>query len=160
MAQYARTPDLLQQVAQLRERLEALERRAPAVRDEVPFGGTGTRSMAFDDRTVFVTVWEAAFTPRGAKLSLGLIFLGDNTGGINTAGEWQVTVNGVVAAGGGVPASGASERPEINLDLIPYQGAATLTVVLQTRRTSGATTGGRYGTGGCIGSGIRYARIT
>ncbi|MEU3962928.1 hypothetical protein AB0F42_24500 [Streptomyces buecherae] len=160
MAQYARTPDLLQQVAQLRARLEVLERRSPPVRDEVPFFPTSSRTMAYDDRTTFINAWETTIAPRGSLLSIGLSFLGDNVGGVATAGEWQVVAAGVVVGAGTVPASNVISMPAVTIDLAPYQSAQSLLVLLQTRRTSGATTGGRYGAGGSIGSSIRYARLS
>ena len=53
----------------------------------------------------------------------------------------------------------STAAPEVVVDMSAYLGTTDLHVELRTRRTAGATTGGRYGGGGCIASAVRYARM-
>lgn len=151
--------NLLEQLADLRERVATLE-RSGRVRDEVPFYATSLRTFVYEDATAFATLWETILTPRTATLALGLVFIGDVVAGTNTGGEWRVVLDdSQVVDTGPVPATFAYTLPASVIDLTPYRAASQLKVQIQVRRTSGATTGGRYGGGGSIGGGPRYARL-
>ena len=58
-----------------------------------------------------------------------------------------------------MPATFGYTFPALTLDLTPYRAATQLKVLFQVRKTSGATTGGKYGGGGSIGGSPRYARL-
>ncbi|MEU7381558.1 hypothetical protein AB0A91_16450 [Streptomyces sp. NPDC042207] len=158
MPKVATTPTFLQRLAIVEEQLAAL-RRAGRERDEVPFYATSLHGLVYEDGGSFTTLWEAIITPRTATLSLGLVLIGDTVGTTNTGGGWQVLLDDTVAASGSVPATATYVFPALDLDLTPYRAAPQLKVRFQTRRTSGATTGGRYGGGGSIGGSPRYARL-
>lgn len=135
-------------------------RRSGRRADELAMHPTNFRGLNYDDSTVYTTVWETTFTPRSASLNLGLMFIGDVVSAVNTGGDWQVFVNTTdVIASGSVPATFSYVLPDLALDLSPYLAKADLRIDVRTRRTAGATTGGRNGSGGCIGSSIRYARM-
>lgn len=163
MARLIRSQDLGERVAVLEEQLARLQ-RASGVVDDVVLFRVGFENYLFDDTSLNLnTVHETTFTPRGAALTLGLSFYGDYVGTapqVNTGGTWDVLVNGTTAASGTVPATYTIVDTAPVLDLSPYLGARDLHVEVRTRRTSGATTGGRYNGGGCIASIIRYARIS
>ncbi|MFF9205151.1 hypothetical protein ACF1AE_25685 [Streptomyces sp. NPDC014986] len=150
--------DFLQRLAVLEEQVAVL-RRAGRERDEVPFYPTSLRGMAYEDSTTFITLWETILSPRTAQLALGLVFIGDAVSGTNTGGDWQVLFDTTVVASGTVPATLTYTFAALTLDLTPYRAASQLKVQVQIRRTSGATTGGRYGGGGSIGGAPRYARL-
>lgn len=158
-----RSTDLAEQVAALTDRLARLE-RASGVVDDVSIWRVGFENYLFDDTSAALsTVHETTFTPRGASLTLGLSFYGDFVGTspqVNTGGTWDVLLNGVSSASGTVPATYTIVETAPVLDLSPYLGVRDLHVEVRTRRTAGATTGGRYGGGGCIASIVRYARIS
>lgn len=159
MAQFARTPNVLEEIATLRDRVARLE-RAGRERDELPFYPTSARTIAYEDATSYAISWETILSPRTATLSLGLVLIGDAVGATNSGGDWQVVFNdSTVVASGSVPATGTWVLPALTLDLTPYLTTQQLKVQIKTRRTAGATTGGKYGTGGCIGSAPRYARL-
>lgn len=159
MPKVARTPDLLQRLAVLEEQVADL-RRAGWERDELPFFPTGFNGMAYEDDTVFSTVWETVLSPRTASLALGLVLIGDVVSSTNTGGDWQVVLDvSTIVASGSVPATFSYVFPALTLDLTPYRAATQLKVQIQTRRTAGATTGGKYGGGGSIGCSPRYARL-
>ena len=159
MPKVQKTPDFLQQLAELKETVAALQ-RAGWERDEVPFYPTSLHTFVYEDTTSFATLWETVLSPRAARLSLGLVFIGDQVSGVNSGGEWQVVFNdSTVAASGTVPATFAYTLPALSLDLTPYRTASSLKVQIQVRRTSGTNTGGRFGGGGSIGGAPRYARL-
>jgi hypothetical protein len=158
MPQYIRPPDLVSQVAQLLERVAQLERRSPRVYDEMPMWPTGPRGVVYADSGAMETQWSGKLRVRAPWLSIGLLLIGDTVGTTLTGGGWQVLVEGAVDSTGTVPADGTWHYEDVHLDLTSYMGA-DVQVEVQTRRSSGATSGGRYGTGGCIGSSIRYALI-
>ncbi|PJN38990.1 hypothetical protein CG747_20840 [Streptomyces sp. CB02959] len=149
----------MERLAIVEERLDRLERAGREV-DEVPFYPTNMRVMAYDDTAAsFMTTWETIITPRAAMLSLGLVFIGDYVSPTYTGGAWQVVVNDTtVIASGSVPASLTYTFPAVTLDLSPYRNSPDLKIQIQTKRTSGATTGGKFGGGGSIGSAARFAR--
>ncbi|ONI48621.1 MULTISPECIES: hypothetical protein [unclassified Streptomyces] len=150
--------DLLSRLAVLEEQVATL-RRTGWERDELPLWPTGYTGMAFNDGTVFSTQWESVMSPRTASLSLGLTFVGDQVTGTNTGGAWQVLLGGAVVWSGTVLPNFTVQYANTVLDLLPYRGQSELLVEIQTRRTSGATTGGRNGNGGSIGLSPRFARL-
>ena len=158
MPKVQKQTDFLQQLAEVREQVAAL-RRAGTVADELPFFPTSQRGLVYEDGVAFLTTWETILTPRTATLDIGLVFLGDVVGSTNTGGAWQVLLEDAVVGSGTVPATFAFSTPSVLVDLTPYRSASQVKVRLQTRRTSGATTGGLYGNGGSVGSAPRYARL-
>ncbi len=159
MPKVAKQKDFLQQLAELAEQVADLK-RAGWERDELPFFRTSFNGLAYEDSTSFLTVWETILSPRTATLSLGLVLIGDVVSSTNTGGDWQVVLAGsTVAASGTVPATFSYVFPALSIDLTPYRAVDQLKVQIQTRRTAGATTGGKYGGGGSIGCSPRYARL-
>lgn len=159
MPKVQKTPSFLQRIAVLEEAVAKLQRTGWE-RDELPFYPTSYRTMAYDDSTSFTTQWETILTPRTASLSLGLVLIGDVVSSTNTGGDWQVVFgDSTVVASSTVPATNAFVFPALSLDLTPYRAADQLKVRIQTRRTAGASTGGKYGAGGSIGCAPRYARL-
>jgi hypothetical protein len=160
MPQYANTPDFVQRVQRLEGRVAALLRSQPRLGDEVPFFPTGLHTLPYESATTFTTMWETVLTPRTTRLSLGLVFIGDQVSTTNTGGDWQVLVNDLdVVASGSVAATFSFQFASPVIDLTPYLPGPDVKVSVQSRRTSGATTGGRYGSGGAIGLAPRYARL-
>ncbi|HEX5596103.1 MAG TPA: hypothetical protein VFX61_08845 [Micromonosporaceae bacterium] len=158
MPKVATTPDFLQRLATVEQQLAEL-RRSGWERDEVPFYPTSLRGLVYEDGTAFTTLWETIISPRTATLAMGLVLIGDQVGTTNTGGAWQVLLDGVVAASGTVAPTFQFQFATLSLDLTPYRAATSLKVEFQVRRTSGATTGGKYGAGGSIGGALRYARL-
>lgn len=159
MPKVAKQTDFLQQLAELKEEVAKL-RRTGWERDELPFFPTAYRTMTYDDSTSFTTQWETVMSPRTASLALGLVLIGDVVSSTNTGGDWQVVLgDSTVAASGTVPATQAFVFPALSIDLTPYRAVDQLKVRVQTRRTAGATTGGKFGAGGSIGCAPRYARL-
>lgn len=159
MPQQPGIPSFLERLAVLEDQVAALRRRGWE-RDEVPFYPTSMRGMPYEDATFFTTVVETIITPRTAVLSLGVVAIGDVVGTTNTGGAWQVVLNGSdVVMSGNVPATFSYQFGAAELDLSPYRTQTSLKVEIQTRRTSGATTGGKFGGGGAIGASARYARL-
>lgn len=159
-----RARSLDERVAVLEDQLAAL-RRAGGVVDDVAMYRSSFQNFNFaDDSAALTTQFENTFSPRGAVLTLGLSFFGDQVGTapvVNTGGTWDVLLNSVASgASGTVPATYTQIDVTAALDLTPYLGTRDLHVEVRTRRTSGATTGGRYGGGGCIASAVRFARIS
>ncbi|WP_330349282.1 hypothetical protein [Streptomyces sp. NBC_00582] len=153
------TPNILQRLAALEKQVADL-RRAGWERDELPFFATSYNNLAFEDETTFITLWETVLSPRTATLALGMVLIGDVVSSTNTGGEWQVVFNDTtVAASGTVPATFSFTFPALALDLTPYRGDAQLKVQIQVRRTSGATSGGKFSGGGSIGGSPTYARL-
>ncbi|NUS76717.1 MAG: hypothetical protein HOV70_11020 [Streptomyces sp.] len=158
MAQRVPSTDLLQRIAALEEQVATL-RRTGWERDELPLYPTSFTAMAFADATAFSTLWEGVLSPRTASLSLGLTLVGDQVAAVNTGGAWQVLFNGLVVWSGTVLPTYTVQYASTVLDLLPYRADSQLLVEIQTRRTSGATTGGRNGNGGSIGLSPRFARL-
>lgn len=159
MPKVAKQTNFLQELAELREQVDAL-RRQGWERDELPFFPTSLHGMVYEDSTSLVTLWETILSPRTATLSLGLVFIGDVVSSTNTGGNWQVLLNSAdVAASGTVPATFSYVFPALTLDLTPYRALTQLKAQIQVQRTAGATTGGKYGGGGSIGGAPRYARL-
>ncbi len=158
MPKVATTPDILQRLAVLEEQVAAL-RRSGWERDELPLYPTSLHGLVYEDNTSFTTLWETILSPRTATLAIGLVLIGDVVSSTNTGGEWQLLLDTTVAANGTVPATFSYVFPALTLDLTPYRAATQLKVQLQVRRTSGATTGGKYSGGGSIGGSPRYARL-
>lgn len=146
-------------MAILEDQLAAL-RRSGNVVDDLAMFPVYFLAMAFNDSTALTATWQNIFTPRSSTLTLGMQFFGDLVGTTNTSGSWDVRLNGTTVSTGSVPATFTIVQPTVTLDLSPYLGAKDLLVELRTRRTSGATTGGKYGTGGCIASGFLFARMS
>lgn len=159
MPAYSKARDPMERLAILEDRLDRMERSGREV-DEVPLYPTNSRVMVYDDASAsFSTTWETIVTPRAAVLSLGLVFIGDFISPTYTGGSWQVVVNDTTVIGSGsVPASLTYVLPTVTLDLSPYRNSPDLKIQIQTKRTSGATTGGKFGGGGAIGSAPRFAR--
>ncbi|MBL1107344.1 hypothetical protein JK361_22520 [Streptomyces sp. 5-8] len=159
MPKVQRSPNLLRDIAELRDAVAAMQ-RAGREQAELPFFPTSLHGLVYEDNTTFTTVWETVLSPRTATLSLGLVLLGDVVGTTNTGGAWQVVFNdSTVVASGSVPPTFSFTFPALTLDLTPYLTAAQLKTQVQVQRTSGATTGGKYGAGGAIGCSPRYARL-
>lgn len=159
MPKVQKDKDFLQRLAELEETVAAMQ-RAGWDRDEVPFYPTSLRGLVYEDVTTFGTLWETIITPRASKLDLGLVFFPDQVGSTNTGGEWRVQLNdSIVVASGSIAPLFSFQFGTASIDLTPYRAATSLKVQVQVRRTSGATTGGRYGSGGTIGAAPRYARL-
>lgn len=159
MPQQPGITSFLERLAIAEEEIARLKRTG-WVRDELPFYATSLKGMAYEDATAFTTVWETILTPRTATLSLGIVAIGDIVGTTNTGGSWQVLMNSTdVAMSGNVPATFSYQFGTGVIDLTPYRTLTELKVQIQTRRTSGATTGGKFGAGGSIGIAARYARL-
>lgn len=127
--------------------------RAGVVRDELPFYPTSARSMPYEDSTSFVTVWETILSPRTASLSLGVVTIGDQVGGVNSGGQWQVVLADVtVVMSGVIAATHAYQFADGLVDLLPYRTQSQLKVQIKVRRTSGAATG-------AVAVAPRYARL-
>lgn len=159
MPAYASTPDLVQRIVQLEKRLDQVQRRGTGLADELPVFPTLFNAMPAVDVTSFATVWETTFSPRSAALSLGLVFLGDQVSAVNTGGQWQVLLDNVVVMSGSVAATYSYQFAAQTLNLAAYQASSGVKLDIQCRRTSGAATGGKYGTGGTISIAPRYARL-
>lgn len=158
MPKVQKSTDFLQRLAEVEEQLASLQRTGWE-RDELPLFPTSLHGLVYEDATSFVTLWETILSPRTATLSLGLVFLGDVVTATNTGGDWQVLLDTDVAASGTVPATFSYVLPALSLDLTPYRANTQLKVQVQVRRTSGATTGGKYNSGGAIGGSPRYAQL-
>lgn len=158
MAKVSKSVNFLQELAELREQVADL-RRSGWERDELPLYPTSLHGMVYEDAASFTTLWESILAPRTATLSLGLVLIGDVVSSTNTGGDWQVLLDSTVVASGTVPATFAYVFPALTLDLTPYRAAAQLKVLVQVRRTAGASTGGKWGGGGSIGASPRYARL-
>ncbi|MEU0370647.1 hypothetical protein ABZ070_10340 [Streptomyces sp. NPDC006283] len=159
MPAYASTPNVLQRIAALEKRLDQVQRRGNGLADELPVFPTAFNAMPMLDSTSFITAWETTFAPRTASLSLGLVFLGDQVSSTNTGGQWQVLLDGSVVMSGSVAATYSYQFAAQTLNLGAYQASAGVKLDIQCRRTSGATTGGHFGTGGTISIAPRYARL-
>ncbi|MFF1839967.1 hypothetical protein ACFVXE_38355 [Streptomyces sp. NPDC058231] len=159
MPQHATSPDFLQRLAELEDQVAQL-RRTGWERDELPFYPTSLHTMPYEDNTAFTTVWETILAPRTASLSVGLVTIGDVVGTTNTGGAWQVVMAQTdIVMSGSVAATFSYQFAAQVIDLTPYRALSELKVQLQVRRTAGATTGGKFGTGGAIGIAPRYARL-
>lgn len=159
MPQHIVTPDAMQRLAVLEEQVAAL-RRTGWERDELPFYPTHYEGMPYQDGTTFTSSWECVLAPRTATLSLGLVFIGDSVSAVNSGGAWQVVANTTdVVMAGTVAATLAYQFAAGVIDLTPYRTMADLKIQIMTRRTSGATTGGKFGGGGSIGISPTYARL-
>lgn len=158
MPRTASTPSILQRLATVERQLADL-RRSGWERDELPFYPTSLHGLVYEDTTTWTTVWETILSPRTSRLDLGLVLIGDVVSSTNTGGEWQVLFDSAVVANGNVPATFTYVFPTLSLGLAAYRTAPQLKVQVQVRRTSGATTAGRYGGGGAIGGSPRYARL-
>jgi hypothetical protein len=159
MPAYQRDRSVEERLAIVEDQLAALRRQGSLV-DDLAMFPVYFEAAVFDDSTALDPTWSNTFTPRASTLTLGLLFFGDTVGTTNTGGAWDVTLNGASVANGTVPATYTIVTPTVILDLSPYLGTKDLTVAVRTRRTSGATTGGRYTTGGCIASGVTFARLS
>ena len=162
MPTYIREQSLDERVAVLEQGLAQTQRGAALV-DDIALFRVGFENYNYDDASSLSTVFETYFTPRGALLTLGMSFFGDQVGTspvVSTGGAWDVLLNGTVAASGLVPNTFTIVGAMPVLDLSPYLGTRDLHVEVRPRRTSGATAGGRYGGGGCIASTIHFARIS
>jgi hypothetical protein len=160
MPQYASTPNLIQRLTRLERLVADLRRRDPARPDELPLFPVGLHTMPYQSYTGFTTMWETVLTPRTATLALGLVAIGDQVSAANSGGEWQVLLNDTtVVASGSVAPTFSFQFAAPVIDLTPYLADAEVKVSIQARRTSGATTGGKWGLGGSIGLAPRYARL-
>lgn len=158
MPAYQRDSSVEERVAVLEDQLAALRRQGNVV-DDLAMFPSFDMGLVFSDATALTTAWENLFTPRSNTLTIGAQFYGDQVGATNTGGSWDVLLNGTSVANGLVPATFTVVTPAIILDLSPYLGSRDLHIELRTRRTAGASTGGKYGGGGCIASGVLYARM-
>lgn len=159
MPAYQRDRSVEERLAVLEDTVAAL-RRAGTVVDDLAMFPVYYLGMEYVDSTTLQAAWQNIFTPRSSTLTLGMQLFGDQVGATNTGGAWEIFLNGTSVANGLVPATFTIVQPVVPLDLSPYLGVKDLLVELRTRRTSGATTGGRYGTGGCIASGFLFARMS
>lgn len=159
MPQRVPSPDVLSRLAHAEEAIATLQRTGWE-RDELPFYPTSLKTMAYEDSTTLVSLWETILTPRTASLSLGLVMIGDQVSAVNTGGDWQVVLNDVdVAMSGTIAATFSYQFAAQVIDLTPYRGLSQLKVQLKARRTSGSSTGGKFGGGGSIAIAPRYARL-
>lgn len=160
MPQYTKQIGLGEQVAALMDRVARLERRSPTVLDAGSLLPTSFHGLVYEDSTSYVTYFETTVTAPRHAASIGLVFLGDQVGTTNSGGLWQVLLNGSLPAGasGGITANFSFQFAAVVLDLSALSGQVHIEV--QGRRTAGATTGGRYGTGGTIGIGVRWCNYT
>lgn len=159
MAQQITAVSFLERLAVLEEQV-AVMRRTGWERDELPFYPTSLHSMPYEDSTTFAIVWETILTPRTATLSLSLVTIGDQVSAVNTGGEWQVVLDdSAVVLSGTVAPTFSYQFATGVVDLAPYQGASQLKVQIKARRTSGSTTGGKFGSGGAVAVAPRYARL-
>ncbi|MGY4903324.1 hypothetical protein [Streptomyces sp. 900116325] len=159
MAQQVTSRSFLERLAVLEDQVAQL-RRTGWERDELPVYPTSLRAMPYEDDTAFITTWETVLSPRTGSLSLGLVFIGDFVGATNTGGAWQVLLNGAdVVMSGTIAATFSYQFAAQVIDLTPYRNLTGLKLQIQVRRTSGATTGGKYGTGGAVAIAPRYARL-
>ena len=159
MPQQITSASFLERLAVLEEQVAAL-RRTGRERDELPLYPTSLRSMPYEDGGTLVTVWETILVPRTATLSLGLVMIGDQVAGTNSGGEWSVVLDDTTTVmSGTITATFSFQFATGVIDLTPYQGLSQLKVQIKARRTSGATTGGRYGTGGAVAIAPRYAQL-
>lgn len=160
MPQQPGTPSLLERLALLEDQVELL-RRSGWERAEVPFYPTFMTTMPYSDSSVaLATTWETVVAPRAGSLSLGIVTIGDVVGTTNTGGVWQVVMNSAdVVMSGNVTPTFTYQFGAAVIDLTPYLALTELKIQIQVRRTSGATTGGKFGGGGCIGIAPRYARL-
>lgn len=158
MPQHIVTPDALQRIAVLEEQVAAL-RRTGWERDELPFYPTHYEGMPYQDGTAFTSSWECVLAPRTATLSLGLVFIGDFVSPSNTGGAWQVLAGSDVVMSGTCAATFAYQFATKVIDLSPYRTLTELKIQIQARRTSGSSTGGKFGGGGSIGIAPTYARL-
>lgn len=159
MPQHATSPNFLQKLAALERQVAALQRSQAQPADELPFFPTNLQTMPYQSYTSFTTAWETILTPRTSKLSLGLVAIGDQVSAVNTGGEWQVLFDTTVVMSGTVAATFSYQFAAQVLDLTPYLANTELKVLIQARRTSGASTGGKFGAGGSIGIAPRYAKL-
>jgi hypothetical protein len=156
---YQRDRSVDERVAILEDKLAALQRQGSIV-DDLAMFPVYYLGMEYLDGTALQAAWQNIFTPRSSTLTLGMQLFGDQVGATNTGGAWEVFLNGTSVANGLVPATFTIVQPVVPLDLSPYLGVKDVLVELRTRRTSGASAGGRYGTGGCIASGFLFARMS
>ncbi len=161
MPKYTKDISLGEQVARLMDRVAALERRSPARMDAAGMFATSYRGLVYEDGTAWLTYFQAVIRPRH-QASLGLVFLGDQVGTTNTGGAWRVQVAGtpVSGASGTVLPTFTYQFAALTLDLSSYSPTADLLIEVQGQRTSGATTGGRYGGGGALGMGVRWFNLS
>lgn len=159
MPAYQRDRSVEERLAVLEDTVAAL-RRAGTVVDDLAMFPSYYLGLVYSDATTLASAWENTFTPRASTLALGMQFFGDQVGATNTGGSWDILLNDVSVASGSVPATFTVVTPTVSLDLSPYLGVRDLHIVLRTRRTAGANTGGKFGTGGCIASGLLYARMS
>lgn len=160
MPQQPSTPNLLERLAVLEDEVAQL-RRSGWERAEVPFYPTFMTTMPYSDSSVaLATTWETVIAPRTGSLSLGIVAIGDQISAVNSGGVWQVVANSadVVMSGTVTPTFTYQFGAQV-IDLTPYRGLVELKLQIQVRRTSGATTGGKFGGGGAIGIAPRYARL-
>ncbi|MFD9752676.1 hypothetical protein [[Kitasatospora] papulosa] len=159
MPQQITTQSFLERLAVLEDQVAQL-RRSGQERDEVPFYPTSMRTMPYEDSTTLTTLSEVIITPRTASLSLGLVLIGDQVSSTNTGGEWAVVLNDVdTVMSGTIAATFSYQFAAQVIDLTPYRGTQQLKIQLKARRTSGATTGGKFGGGGSVSISPRYARL-
>lgn len=159
MPQRVPAPDVLSRLARMEEAVAVLQRTGWE-RDELPFYPTSLKTMPYEDSTTLVAMWETILTPRTASLSLGLVMIGDQVSATNTGGAWEVVFNdSTTVMSGTIAATFSYQFAAQVIDLTPYRGASQLKVQLKARRTSGATTGGKYGGGGSVAVAPRYARL-
>lgn len=158
MPQHATSPNFLQRLANLEQRVALAERSTGGSADEVPFYPTAYETMAYVDNATFSTAWETTITPRGSVLSMRVVTVGDQVSGVNSGGGWQMLLNSVSVWSGSVTPTFTVGFAQQDFDLTPYLSSA-LHIELQVRRTSGATTGGRGGQGGSIGISPVFARL-
>lgn len=159
MPAYTHDRTVEERLAILEDQVAALRRTGNLV-DDLGMFPVYYLSMAYNDSTDSETTWQNVFTPRSSTLTLGMQLFGDQVGATNTGGSWEILLNGASVASGSVPPTFTLVQPVVPLDLSPYLGVKDLLVELRTRRTAGATTGGKYGTGGCIASGFLFARMS
>jgi len=163
MPQYTKDRGLGELLAELTDRVARLERRQPIRYDAGGMSATSFHGLVYEDTASpsWTTYFQTVVRPRHAA-SLGLVFLGDQVGATNTGGAWRVQIAGTPVAGasGSVPPTFTYQFAALTLDLSGYSPTADLLIEVQGQRTSGATTGGRYSTGGTLGMGVRWFNLS
>jgi hypothetical protein len=159
MPAYSEPRGLMARMGALERQVSELRRRRAQPLVDVPFFPVSAQTMPYQSYTGWTTAWEAVVAPRGEALHVGLAMIGDRVSSTDTGGEWQVLVNGSLQASGFVDPIFSLQYASVVLVLSGLVGLPEVTVSVQTRRTSGAPTGGKHGAGGSIGIAPTWARL-
>lgn len=163
MGTYPKDRGIGERLAILEGVVEQLRRTSRTLYQPGALFATSLHGMVYEDTASpnWVTYFETHIRP-ARQLDIGLVFLGDQVSGTNTGGAWQIKVAGTVisSATGTVTANFSYQFASALIDLTSYPSNQPVLIEVQGQRTSGATTGGKYGTGGTLGIGIRWANFS